>query len=258
MKLLRIGMTIFCGMLLMACSDLPTRSTPADLTVNKELVDPAERRPPDAINAHVYGTFALRFGGDGPSVITSGPANFPGNPPAGPGTCDNGLWINPAGKPTRGDSETPHPHCVSSSSSVTVVLEPISAFYSGFSDQRFDYWQLLFGHDKAAIQITQTLEQSREGELVSVQGTGVVLAYAIDAATLGTTNRRVGTLLIDLKYYSGFARLFDSGCTVDGTVTACLNQVVTAVYKPFADGVGVPTSVTGFLWFTPSTSPYNY
>ena len=248
------------GFPLIGCVEPPTGSIAPDLKVNNELVKETERRAPDQINAHVYGTFALLFGTEGPSVIMKGPANFPGNPPAGPGTCESGLWINSAGRPTRGDKITPHPHCVAPSSAVTVVLEPISAFYTGFAAEKYDYTQLQFGFDKLGLQITQTIEATKEGELGSVIGSGYVYGYAIDAATLGTTNTRVGTIFIKLEQYSASEKLFDTGCTLGGTsATACLDRLVVADYKPFAiDGVGAGETATGFLWFAPSTSPYNY
>jgi hypothetical protein len=73
-----------------------------------ELVDPRQRLDPSMINAHTYGSFVLPFEA-GAMTIRSGPANFPGNPSGGPGTCEDGLWINSRGTPTAGTSTRPHP-----------------------------------------------------------------------------------------------------------------------------------------------------
>jgi hypothetical protein len=116
---------------MLACSPdnstFPTTKPSSELAF--ELVNTGERL--GSVNAHVYGSFAVDAGG---GVIMSGPANFPGHPPKGPGTCDKGLWINAQGKRTSGTSTKPHPHCFSAAATIEVVLEPISACYSGKQD----------------------------------------------------------------------------------------------------------------------------
>jgi hypothetical protein len=63
---------------------------------------------------------------------------------------------------------------------------------------------------------------------------GVVSGYAIDASTLGTTNRRVGTLTFDLAQFAstGVDYIYfggSGGCVLDATVSAsCLNLIISA------------------------------
>ena len=96
------ALLIAVALVLTGCADAASRGPVAPSEPLRELYDEAQRQPPDQINAHVYGSFGIRFGSEEPSVITSGPANFPGHPPAGPGTCQDGRWINAQGKPTAG------------------------------------------------------------------------------------------------------------------------------------------------------------
>ena len=297
--------------LVLACTD---QITPPDPSF--ELVNPTERI--QGINAHVYGSFAVAAGG---GVILSGTANFPGHPPAGPGTCDNGLWINAQGKRTSGSATKPHPHCFSKTAAIEVVLEPISACYSGAQDAVVDpaqppaeeptgaepaaepageapaepadpaapkpgsgckgvkavkggtVTQLAIrypGGTKPALwdeaSVTSTDYKDNTSVPDETSGTGIITAYAIDAATLGTTNKRVGTLKFDLSQYSNkiaYLHLNDAaGCAIDETIESpCLNLPIKATYNPLPapDGLG-PTdfSVEGFLWVTPANSPYNY
>jgi hypothetical protein len=83
-----------------------------------------------------------------------------------------------------------------------------------------------------------------------------------------TPPKRVGILTIDLKQYlQAGTNYFDptgaDACDLDASLNApCLNRTITASYTPLPEssgGVGAPDpSVEGFLWFTPSTEPYNY
>jgi hypothetical protein len=288
--------------LVLACTDQITTPDPSF-----ELVNPAERI--QGINAHVYGSFAVAAGG---GIILSGPANFPGHPPAGPGTCDNGLWINAQGKRTSGSATKPHPHCFSKTAAIEVVLEPISACYSGAQGEVGEPAQppaaepaaeepaepaepptkpgsgcrgvlavkgatnteLAFRYRKVENKVvlwedavvTSLDWNDNTFQPDNTVGTGKITAYAIDAATLGTTNKRVGTLTIDLAQYNNkiaYLHLNDAaGCNIDETIESpCLNLPIMAKYNPLPapDGLG-PTdfSVEGFLWVTPANSPYNY
>ena len=226
-----------------------------------ELIDPSDRLDPRLINAHTYGSFVLSF--DGESVtIRSGPANFPGNPPGGPGTCEDGLWINARGKPTAGTLTHPHPHCIATTNAAVVVLEPISSHawnprvackvealchFIYFSDPRLDL----------GVEFTPGIK----GEMGQTEGDGVIEGYAIDASTLNGANVRVGTLIIDLNQYdTPHLDRFGSCALDDSGSHECLPQVVYAIYKPLGEGgIGtVQTTVPGFLWWSPASLPYNY
>ena len=293
---------VLAGILLFACTDSPV----APLGPSHELVDPTVRAT--SYNAHVYGSFAVAAGG---GVITSGPANFPGHPPAGPGTCVDGKWYNAQSKGTSGTLTRPHPHCFSPSATIEVVLEPITACYTGTQDAAAEEPAEPGGETEAPAEpaaeapkedpkepatkgctkkatvkgatvtyllltgITALDEASVEGTDFKdeftpdlTQGLGTITAYAIDAATLGTTNQRVGTLRLDLTQYNSatesYVHLNDTpGCDIDEHIESpCLDKVVTAVYNPLPaeqGGIG-PTdkAVEGFLWVTPASSPYNY
>ena len=234
-----------------------------------ELVDESIRIDADDVNAHVYGSFALNFtetvgtpGGWG--VITTGPANFPGNP-KNAGTCDNGLWINAQGKRTAGSLNKPHPHCVGQTVGteeevpIVVVLEPISArFFTSEDRTSGQTWQreLWLGTDLGAKVI---------GNGAKTEASGTVIAYAIDAATLNGINRRVGMLEFDMvEFNSNDTNHFEADCTLDDVANGprCLNVVLTAKYTPLPSaegGIGeVTENVTGFLYWSPALLPYNY
>jgi hypothetical protein len=96
-----------------------------------------------------------------------------------------------------------------------------------------------------------------------------VVAYAIDATTLGTTNHRVGILSIDFTQYQAFgvnyfANMSGGESCIVGTNSVaypCLNKVIAATYKPLPapDGLGPSdATVEGFLWFQPATTAFNY
>src|SRR4051794_1980192 len=144
--------------LALACSpDSPTTSSevlPVD--VANEVVNVDGRIDAQMVNAHAYGSFRVDGGGSTPAVITSGPANFPGAPKAGPGTCVNGLWYNSQEKPTSGTLTKPHPHCIKPSAAIEVVLEPLSACFQGFAhnlcpvnraDKNYTILAAFFGSD---------------------------------------------------------------------------------------------------------------
>jgi hypothetical protein len=221
--------------LALACSDAPTTPRPGF-----ELVDPGLRVT--TVNAHVYGSFSVAAGG---GVIRSGPANFPGRPKGGPGTCQDGLWINAQGKPTSGSLAKPHPHCFSPSAAIEVVLEPISACYGGVQDKVEEPAPPAEGEEapaepapaaeppKPGAGVTCKQKATKKGATVAIliltneadgngtvegtsydapelgtsntQGFGTIVGYAIEASTLGTTNKRVGTLTIDLGQYTNEA-----------------------------------------------------
>ena len=99
-------------------------------------------------------------------------------------------------------------------------------------------------------------------------GLGTIMGYAIEASTLGTTNKRVGTLTIDLAQYTNEGENYlhfngEPGCNMDETIESpCFNKVITARYNPLPaaqGGIGpVDFATEGFLWVTPASSPYNY
>jgi hypothetical protein len=225
---------------------------------NFELVNEDQRLDAKLINAHTYGTFVISV----PDVvIRSGPANFPGNPPGGPGTCVDGKWYNSKGKPTAGSLTHPHPHCVADA--VSVVLEPISSrvhdpLQKCEANAPCDF--LEFGNIKTPDFDVLTFVKSKKDPVLGTEGTGTVFAYAIDAATVGTTNARVGTISFDLSQYDDPTTNLFGSCDLDDLgVVACLPRVIVGTYQPLAgSGVGSVTQVTGFLWWSPATSPYNY
>jgi hypothetical protein len=246
-----------------------------------EVTNPTHRVNVGLVNAHAYGSFRVGVGAGGSTVITSGPANFPGHPPAGPGSCVDGRWYNPQGKPTSGTLTRPHPHCLKAAPSIEVVLEPISVCFSSSlaaasckkkAVKGYSVGFAVFGlsddeSTDAVVEGWQPLDPSNTATPPLTIGSGTVTAYAIDASTLGTTNRRVGTLTLDLTAFDSDAEnLLDAdgsdGCSIDATIIApCFNRVITARYNPLPapDGIG-PTdyAVEGFLWFTPAGAPYNY
>lgn len=281
-------------MIVLVLSGCDDPADPRSADPSFELVDPAQRTA--ALNAHVYGSFAVAAGG---GVIRSGPANFPGKPKSGPGTCVDGLWYNPQGKATSGSLAKPHPHCFLPGAAIEVVLEPITACYTGSQaagaeEPPKEEEVPTKGEEsptepvcpklpaiKGATQTQLTLGQPSVGSLLvhaidfadpaaadQTSGKGVVTGYAIDAATLGATNTRVGTLRFDLQQYfsatiSYLHLLKQPGCDIDELIESpCLDRVITAVYNPLPreqGGIGpVDLSVEGFLWVTPASSAFNY
>jgi hypothetical protein len=226
-----------------------------------ELVDPAERIDASLVNAHVYGSFMLFFAG-GTSVIRSGPASFPGTPPGGPGTCVDGLWYNSRGKPTAGSLEHPHPHCVGEGEGMSVVLEPISAWtYDPYRGCSFGtVCEFVYFSDPKVNDLEVEHLHGIKGGLGGTEGAGVVVAYAIDASTLGTTNLRVGTITFDLNQYDAPGEKLFGDCVIDAEARyLCLPRVIDATYEPLdRGGVGVTRVVTGFLWWAFAKEPYNY
>jgi hypothetical protein len=258
-----------------ACSDAAGPSAP-----RFELVDTEIRVASADVNAHVYGSFSIQITGQ-PGVIGFGDAaNFPGNP-KNAGTCgladgtDTGVWYNPQNRRTSGSESRPHPHCVSTEggASMLIVLEPISAENGNIGENdeflRFTAREgqgVGFNYD--GVRIT--------GGGRNTDAQGVLEAYAIDASTLGTTNQRVGILTIYLEQFIlDGTNLFTESCTITGVAGSprCLDTVIMADYKPLdaPDGVGtaitstkdangLPVSggVSGFLYWSSATSPFNY
>lgn len=297
MRPVSISSTAFTPFMALLGLGLPGCGAPTNPGANEpsfELVNQTER--PSVFNSHVYGSFAVAAGA---GVIRSGPANFPGHPKSGPGTCIDGMWYNPQGKPTSGSLIKPHPHCFSAGAAVEVVLEPLTACYTGKQDLIVEneepmppaepaeepkpglcaelpkavkgaiHTLLLLSETGIANRLlVDAIDFSAETSPDRTDGTGTVTAYAIDASTLGTTNRRVGTLRFDLSQYnsvtSSYLHLSDAaGCSIDEQIESpCLDKVITAVYNPLPaseGGIGpVDLSVEGFLWITPANSPYNY
>ena len=270
-------------LLVLACSpESPTASSDvrSEDGMANEVMDVGSRLDARMVSAHAYGSFRVDGGGSTPAVITSGPANFPGAPKSGPGTCVDGLWYNAQGKATAGSLSKPHPHCIKPSAAIEVVLEPVSACFSAFkpnivacpakiADKLYTPFSAFFG-SSTSDRIVQGFEPRTPGTVIpKSDGVGTITAYAIDAATLGSTNKRVGTLTFDLAQYNSATENYlpvdadgNPTCTVDpAQASPCLNKIISAKYNPLPapDGVG-PTdfTVAGYLWLTPALSPYNY
>jgi hypothetical protein len=157
-------------------------------------------------------------------------------------------------------------------------LEPISACYSAFtlpSDENcrvdprpprtFEFLNLF--RDGIRGEHSDGTAPAATATIVLFQNT--IAAYAIDATTLGTTNKRVGTLRIDFsQYVSSTTDYFDNAtgtgsCVVGATTVGypCLNKTITATYNPLPapNGLGPEDlNVEGFLWIQPGSSPFNY
>lgn len=269
--------------LIAACSDTPTTLVPG--IPDLELVDVGQRVKDNKVNAHVYGTFSLQFGGGEAKLVgRTGPGINPGNGKTS-GSCVEGLWYNPQGKPTAGSYTKPHPHCVEevSGEMIQVVLEPISVEWGnpGNSDNEF----LRFGEDEIAGEMHVKWVGAGQGnckpnpnrppcppieETGHTHGEGIITAYAIDASTLNTTPKRVGILTFDLKSFTKKdGNLFKTECTVNevtinGSNTPelirCLPHIFEARYEPLpVGGVGEETDkVEGFLYWVNATTPFNY
>ena len=253
-----------------ACDDTKSPVAPSD--ANFELVDPTLRVDATKVNAHLYGSFQVVVPGSA-GVIMSGTANFPGNQ-KNAGTCDAGLWINSQGKRTSGTATKPHPHCISgSTAAVTVILEPISVEWGNPGKSANEFLRFTNGTDNPDAQVKYVGAGSTMGRNSNddpngdkTKGEGVIVAYAIDASTLGTTNKRVGTLTIDLTQYGTVeGNLFASDCTVADAsfeLARCLPPTITADYTPLSaadGGIGTATAaVPGFLYWKSATSPFRY
>jgi hypothetical protein len=200
-------------------------------------------------------------------AILDGPGNFPGHP-NNAGWCYDGAWENPRGKLTSGSLDKPHPHCVGETGGsqeeviVRVVLEPISARYETFGT---DGQRLALGKHTSNCdeEDPDGLCAFLTGNEKHSRGVGIVVGYAIDLATLGTTNRRVGMLTFNLnQYHNNNVNHFDTDCVIGEEETAprCLKPTITATYAPLDEGgVGTVTEdVTGFLYWSPATVPFNY
>ncbi len=196
-----------------------------------------------------------------PVAILSGPANFPGNPPGGPGTCVDGLWHNSAASLTAGTIDHPHPHCVTTGSAVTVVLEPISAAARTPGEHCIlgvpcDY-PVFTGSRESPLSVFRRNPTSKNG-LIRTEGTGVVVGYAIDVSTLNAANTRGGIITFDLNQYDSTEDLFGQ-CSVGDEEFGCLPLVIDAMYTPLVEaGLGAPQPITGFLWWAQAGAPYNY
>lgn len=265
-----------------ACDD--TKSPVAPEGANFELVDKDSRVLTADINAHVYGTFSLNFGGGATTVVgRTGDGIIPGNQKVS-GRCEAGLWFNPQGKPTAGTYNKPHPHCVQtvSGQTIQVVLEPISVDWgnAGQSDNEFLRFTKEGALDANGNEIKVKYvgagncppRKAEAGECRidpngdKTSGEGIIRAFAIDAVT----KARVGTLTFNLADFTTTSgNLFATECTV-GAVTIsstnttdllrCLPHVFSATYEPLAQGgVGTTTNnVQGFLYWVSARTPFNY
>lgn len=237
---------------LAACLDdgNPSAVELADVVPDLELIDERQIMDAHRVNVSVRGTFQV-VAGTPSRVLGAGgreeKANFPGHPPAGPGTCLDGRWYNARGQETSGSVDHAHPHCFDpGSGGMTIVLEPISSeFIRSFARATLVLSNLndLYVHHEA----NPTLCPERE---VCFQqgGWGTVAAHAIDAAT----GRRVGFLSLPLTVDP---RVDAFTCTLDGdpAQTGCINYIYTAFYKPAPieqGGQGDPQFVSGFLYWS--------
>lgn len=240
---------------LAACADHTTLTAPQ---TSAELVDSTTAIAAKDVNAWVYGTFAVTVPGSTPTVITSGLGIVPGNGKT-LGSCLNGLWINPQGKPTAGSLTHPNPMCVTTGgSTMTVVLEPISVKWDTAGGSLNEFLQFT-NNDSVDVKYVGagTGKGNPNGVADHTTGEGIIYAYAVD-----TANTRVGTFTIDLSQYSSTtANLFATDCTVSAGFPApeqfCLPQIISARYAPLAvGGLGVPTdSVKGMLYWNHASQP---
>ncbi|MBM4183888.1 MAG: hypothetical protein FJ207_06630 [Gemmatimonadetes bacterium] len=237
------------------CIDVPSPSGPSGIEASRpdfELYDARQVMDARRVNVSVQGTFQVTSGTP-PRVLGAGgrvePANFPGHPPAGPGTCLDGRWFNARGHGTSGSMENPHPHCFDpGTDGITIVLEPISSQLIASREPASTTLVLsnlddVYVHYEAPGSTCQTKPCYQAG------GWGTVAAYAINAAT----NQRVGIIKFPLTLQKVSGDPFE--CTLDGdpAQTGCINFIYTASYNPLPPeegGQGTPQPVTGFLhWF---------
>jgi hypothetical protein len=166
-----------------------------------------------------------------------------------------------------------------------MVLEPISACFDTFAgnvlscpakiaNKSYTILAAYFGTNPSDPTGTNLVVQGYEPRVAGSvpsksDGEGTITAYAIDATTLGSTNKRVGTLTFSLAQYNSDVENFipvngdgNPTCMVDpNQASPCLNKVITAKYNPLPapDGIG-PTdyTVAGYLWLQPANTPFNY
>jgi hypothetical protein len=254
---------------MVACSESPAGLAPD--APRFELADTAKRVLANNVNAHVYGSFSISFDGGGSLGHLAGghQANFPGNP-KNAGHCGNagyatdwendpdaGVWFNPRGHRTTGSKTKPHPHCVdvgSGGGTVVVVLEPISVENKRIGETNE---MLEFARQDADGKVHRIAGGTTTG---GTQGQGVIQAYAIDHATLGSSNVRVGILTIALtEYGDNSVNYFHTGCDMgvpDTGALPCLNKVIKADYMPLAGPDGVGSSITQADWDEAVDGPY--
>jgi hypothetical protein len=140
-----------------------------------------------------------------------------------------------------------------------VALEPISSrskdpFEACPADQSCPIISFSIKGDRAVV-----TTPAGKGSLGGTNGFGVVIGYAIDEATIGTTNVRVGRITFDLAQYDADGENLSSNCEMEDNGTyPCLNRVISALYEPLTEGAGEKGLVTGFLWWAPAATPYNY
>ena len=236
-----------------ACSDAPVTSPRPSL----ELTNPTLQV--QSANAMAHGTFKILINTASSRILgadgTAEPADFPGEGQAG-SYCIYGGWYNvtpahPEGHYTSGTMEQPHPHCVLAvdGASRTIVLEGISANRLRVNNRP----------DKIFFSSDETLKveaKDPNNPQVGTTGTGVMEAWAIDAAT----DERVGRITIDLatQYAVSGQNIFklaptteSCGLAVDGAYDECLNKLVSAAYvpEPGAANAGEAQTVTGFLFW---------
>ncbi len=239
---------------LSACGiDLSDSTTPLATAPSFQLYDARQVMDARRVNVSVRGTFQV-LAGTPPRVLGTGgraePANFPGHPPAGPGTCIDGRWFNARGQGTSGSIENPHPHCFDpGTDGITIVLEPISSQLTAWADPARTTLVLsnlddVYVHHADRAFVCDTKPCYQEG------GWGVVAAYAIDAAS----GARVGIIKFPLTLKLEVGQdPFDCSLDGDRDQAGCINFIYNASYNPLAPeegGQGTPQSVSGFLyWF---------
>jgi hypothetical protein len=236
--------------LLSACAIEPPDQT-LPTAPSFELFD--ERQVMDArrVNVSVRGTFQV-LSGDPPRVLGVGgvaePANFPGHPPAGPGTCIDGHWFNAKGKGTSGSIDHPHPHCFDpGSEGITIVLEPISSQLIATTEPT-STTLVLSNLDDVYVHHSELSGSCRTRPCYENGGWGGVVGYAVDSET----GARVGILKFTLALKLAKESPFDCSLDGDREQTGCINFIYTANYAPLPPemgGQGTEQQVSGFLYW---------
>jgi hypothetical protein len=245
-----------------ACTDAPGLLAPEG--PNRELVDESLRIDHDDATHFVYAFFAYEPDGGVGTVLTGGE---PGNPPPGIvpgnqkhlGTCHDGKWHNPAGRPTTGTAANPHPFCyVPAADGYTVVLERIAAVYEEKVDKdsnithRFLYFTNELDEDEYSVKFLTTNGNMR--------ASGEIEARAVkDDPDVGDL---VGHIKFDLDQFNlgqNQSNLFScSFASEDPKQDGCLAKNIAISYQPITGWDGDDPILGDAVTIGPSDSDDDY